>query len=100
MAFGRALLAAVLCTGLGVAVCPGPVPQHAHQATLIAPASASISAIDLCLCKDAPDLVVPDAVVAPSRHESAPVDVAIAPARDAVRSGRVLDIAPKTSPPV
>jgi hypothetical protein len=96
MAFGRALLAAVLCAGLGCAAPPGPAP-HAHHVTLTAPACTSISAIDLCI--DAPDLVVPDAVVAPSRLESAPIDVAIAPARDAARSGCVLDVAPKTSPP-
>ena len=96
MAFGRALLAAVLCTGLGVAVGPAG-PDLTHHASLTAPACASIAAIDLCV--DAPDLVVPDAVVLPSRLESAPIDVAIAPAHDAAWSGRVLDVAPKTSPP-
>ena len=98
MAFGRALLAAVLCTGLGLAVTPGqPDLAPARHASLTVPVRGSISAIDLCL--DAPDFVVPAAVSAPARPATAGADVAIAPARDAARPGRVLDLAPKTSPP-
>ncbi len=96
MAFARALLATVLCTGLGLAASPAH-PDAAHHATLTAPGCASISAIELGL--DAPDLVVPDVIVAPTRPHAGAIQVAIAPAREPAPAGRVLDLAPKTSPP-
>jgi hypothetical protein len=96
MAFARALLATVLCTGLGLAVAPGP-PEAAHHATLTAPCCASISAIDLGL--ETPDFVVPGAVAAPARPHAGAIEVAIAAARAPAPTARVLDVAPKTSPP-
>jgi hypothetical protein len=97
MPSARALLATVLCAGMGLAAARVPVKAAPeHPATLCA---ASAGPTITCRACPAADPVVPVAAVAPTRPVA--LVVTVAPRRlvaDAPHA-RVLDVAPKTSPP-
>jgi len=105
----RALLASVLCTGLGVAVpcanaaTSGPSltsPAHACDLTVICCPRATRRALSLASSTaDAPDLVAPEPFVAPPRPLTASSRARAAPTTEIAPPLRVLDLAPKTSPP-
>jgi hypothetical protein len=103
----RALLASVLCTGLGLAVpcasaaTAGPsITSPTHDPAIVCCPRATRRALALAAsAADAPELVVPAPFVAPSRPLTASTRAFAAPPADIAPPLRVLDLAPKTSPP-
>jgi hypothetical protein len=97
MPSARALLATVLCAGMGLAAAHVPVKTTPRQAATLcaAPSGPTIT----CRACPAADPAVSVAAVAPARPAvrvvAGPQQL---PAEDAP-TARVLDVAPKTSPP-
>ena len=112
----RALLASVVCTGLGIVVPPsasaaagpcltctdtGATPEVTVARTrllrAVRPAAPSLSIGGLAA--DGPEFVAPAPIVPPARPITALDLRTAASAADAAPPARVLDVAPKTSPP-
>ena len=96
MPSSRALLATVLCAGLGLAAARVPVrAAPAHDVTLTVSTGPTIT----CRACQAADPVVPVAAVESPRPVAHVVAIPLEILVESAPRARVLDVAPKTSPP-
>jgi hypothetical protein len=98
MPSARALLSAVLCAGMGLAAAHAPVRAAPERAATLCAGSAAPTIT--CRSCPAADPVVPVVAAAPTRPVAAVVTVQPQILVDDAPHARVLDVAPKTSPPL